>query len=525
MLVQYAVKVVLWEKEFSFLSLSSSVILWCCAGDSEILLDKESELPSPLTRKKLQAITAITAITIARVCSVLTALSKNRTNSLHGLGPRVVGILLGSRKGHVHFAFQKHPTSQPAFLIELQTPISGLAKEMASGLVRITLECDNKEEKMKKVGIPTRILEEPVWRTYCNGKKCGFAMKRERGDKEWKVLKAVEPISMGAGVLPAEKPGDEDREDDEGGSFRYYGLSNRFLKCPPTLDECEQVSPAMYYQAQKLISLCGWEPRLLPYVVDCKDVQNTNVTVYPSRTSEIVEANDGFSTGNEKYDHMSVVLECMLCGARVGLWAFHTTPRPAEFARLIGHAELNDKNEAASEMDKTNHHIQGTSDSENGEKASSIANCSATSLKRNVLNLTPEQNFHPTIYLPVVGRNLRTCFSSAFKPVNDDHHNSTSNGLVEATDQPKKVDGKVVEFDPIKHRHFCPWIASNGKLPPGWKQTLSALEHQKEFVYPSETTQASSSLIEVEDPVGFVKKLLTPTSAKRQKFELKKAHQ
>ncbi|KAI3761250.1 hypothetical protein L1987_51662 [Smallanthus sonchifolius] len=310
-------------------------------------------------------------------------------------------------------------------------------------------------------------------------------------------------------------------------------LLERFLKCPPTLDECEQVSHVMYYQAQKLISLCGWEPRLLPYVVDCKDVQNANVTVYPSITSEHVEANEGFSTQNEKYDHMSVVLECMLCGARVGLWAFHTTPRPAEFARLIGHAELNDKNEAAFEMDKTNHHIQETSDSENGEKASSIANGSVTSLNRNVLNLTiaggpppAEQNFHPTISLPVVGRNLRTCFSSAFEPINDDRHSSTSNGLVEATDQPKKVDGKTMEFDPInQHRHFCPWIASNEKLPPGWQQTLSTLERQKEFVYPSETTQVSSSLIEVEDPVGSVKKLLTPTSAKRQKFELKKAHQ
>ncbi|KAL8217631.1 hypothetical protein R6Q57_021004 [Mikania cordata] len=165
--------------------------------------DKESELPLPLTRKNLQA------ITIVRVRSVLTALSKNRANSCHGLGPRIVGTLFGPRKGHVHIAFQKQPNSQPAFLIELQTPISRLVKEMASGLVRITLESDKHDEKTKKFSDPRRILEEPVWRTYCNGKKCGFAMKRECGEKEWKVLKAVEPVSMGAGVLPAEKPDDE----------------------------------------------------------------------------------------------------------------------------------------------------------------------------------------------------------------------------------------------------------------------------------------------------------------------------
>jgi uncharacterized protein (TIGR01570 family) len=61
------------------------------------------------------------------------------------------------------------------------------------------LECDKEKEEEKK-GV--RLLEEPVWRTYCNGTKNGFATRRERVPKELKVLKAVEPISMGAGVLP-----------------------------------------------------------------------------------------------------------------------------------------------------------------------------------------------------------------------------------------------------------------------------------------------------------------------------------
>lgn len=118
-----------------------------------------------------------------------------------------MGTLFGYRRGHVHFAFQKDPNTQPAFLIELATPISGLVREMASGLVRIALECDRDEEKKG-----ARLLDEPVWRTYCNGKKCGFATKRECGAKEWKILKAVEPISMGAGVLPAENEGEGESE-------------------------------------------------------------------------------------------------------------------------------------------------------------------------------------------------------------------------------------------------------------------------------------------------------------------------
>ncbi|KVI06472.1 uncharacterized protein LOC112508744 isoform X2 [Cynara cardunculus var. scolymus] len=500
-------------------------------------------------------------------------------------------------------------------------------------------------------------------------------------------------------------------------------LLEHFLKSPPALeyvnghdnvsargfgDEREEVLPVLYYQAQKLISLCGWEPRLLPYIVDCKDVQdqsikggtlpdpseasnaqNASLTVYTSRTAENVETNQSPATGSEQYDHTSVVLDCRLCGARVGLWAFRTTPRPAEFVRLIGHAELNEENEAACQMDDANHPNVETSHAAKGEQTASIAKIGTTSSSRNLLNLTiaggpppAEQNFRPTISLPVVGQNLRRRFSSAFESVDGDqqpfkalsqvgkehmrlvqktnedaHHSATSNGSVDGvdngghmsvggdvimktatsgtnkpytatTDQLENVDGKssnsgdntpedlanvetlntvtgdlhspedegssktlgiedsaldhaaslnnvldtslavndnvqqspvidkncnkqvnnrdcgeqtpglplksssayledskqpsaakAMELDPIKqHRHFCPWIASSGKSAPGWKQTLSALERQKEFIYPSATTQASSSLIEVEDPVGSVKKLLTPPSAKRKKF-------
>ncbi|KAJ7956560.1 protein MIZU-KUSSEI 1-like [Quillaja saponaria] len=145
------------------------------------------------TRRKLQA------VAVSRLRSVLTVFNKNRANLPLGLGPRVVGTLFGCRRGHVHFAFQKDSTSKPAFLIELATPISGLVREMASGLVRIALECDKEKEAEKKA---VRLLEVTLWRTYCNGKKCGFATRRECGEKDWEILKAVEPISMGAGVLP-----------------------------------------------------------------------------------------------------------------------------------------------------------------------------------------------------------------------------------------------------------------------------------------------------------------------------------
>ncbi|KAK1372177.1 Protein MIZU-KUSSEI [Heracleum sosnowskyi] len=161
--------------------------------------DADSRISLSLTRKKLQS------IAVSRVHSVITAFAKNRAHLQQGLGPQVVGTLFGYRRGHVHFVFQKEPNSTPAFLVELATPITGLVREMASGLVRIALECSKGEEEEKRT---CRLVEEPTWRTFCNGKKSGVASRKECGPEEWKILKALGPISMGAGVLPAGNEGE-----------------------------------------------------------------------------------------------------------------------------------------------------------------------------------------------------------------------------------------------------------------------------------------------------------------------------
>ncbi|PIN25936.1 hypothetical protein CDL12_01350 [Handroanthus impetiginosus] len=146
----------------------------------------------------------LSVMAVSKLRSAL-ALGRARTHFSSGLGTKVVGTLFGHRRGHVHFAFQDDFKLSPAFLVELATPTSVLVKEMASGLVRIALECDKKTEKLKGF----KLLEEPIWRTYCNGKKCGYAMRRECGPEEWKVLNAIGPISMGAGVLPGPENGAE----------------------------------------------------------------------------------------------------------------------------------------------------------------------------------------------------------------------------------------------------------------------------------------------------------------------------
>ncbi|XP_028768692.1 protein MIZU-KUSSEI 1-like [Neltuma alba] len=145
---------------------------------------------------------------VSRFKSALTLFTKSRSPSSSLVGTRVVGTLFGNRRGRAHIAFQEDPKSHPPFLIELPTPTSVLVREMASGLVRIALECEkkknNKGKKSNGGGSGSgKLVEEPVWRSYCNGRKCGYASRVECGEEEWKILKAVEPISMGAGVIPA----------------------------------------------------------------------------------------------------------------------------------------------------------------------------------------------------------------------------------------------------------------------------------------------------------------------------------
>ncbi|KAI9117377.1 hypothetical protein K1719_011543 [Acacia pycnantha] len=166
-----------------------------------------------------------------------------------------------------------------------------------------------------------------------------------------------------------------------------------------------------YYQAQKLISLCGWTPRSLPYQVDCKDIpdlsvknivtdmKNKNLILHPANAAGSLEthANSKGSIG-EQMNPNSVVLDCCLCGASVGLWAFCTIPRPVEIFRLVGDTEIVEND------------TQGVT--------STLSNVTTSFHFSSSLNMTiaggpspAKQNFKATISLPVIGQNLRARFS------------------------------------------------------------------------------------------------------------------
>ena len=130
-------------------------------------------------------------------------------------GRKVTGTLFGLRRGHVTFAVQLDPRSEPLLLLELAMSTSSLVKEMSSGLVRIALECD----KVNVTVNNRKLFQEPTWTMYCNGRKCGYAVSRACGEFDWHVLSTVQSVSVGAGVIPVVE--DEKKSGGSEGELLY----------------------------------------------------------------------------------------------------------------------------------------------------------------------------------------------------------------------------------------------------------------------------------------------------------------
>ncbi|GAV62826.1 zf-C3HC domain-containing protein [Cephalotus follicularis] len=220
-----------------------------------------------------------------------------------------------------------------------------------------------------------------------------------------------------------------------------------------TGNEVESDSANLYYQAHKLISLCGWEPRSLPYVVDCTDRANQFVKGTNLLNLSYVDA-DGNSEAHDgpQSDPNSVVLDCRLCGASVGLWAFSTVPRPVELFRLVGYTELNgEKNSEThtvgngNSVESRGFVLDGVSNGVPAQKESS------SNLILTIAGGPPptKQNFKATISLPVIGRNLRVKFYS--KCHDQDHLISTSNDQSSSSIHGIRAEGDILSKENNDH--------------------------------------------------------------------------
>ncbi|KAF1895615.1 hypothetical protein Lal_00041896 [Lupinus albus] len=65
---------------------------------------------------------------------------------------------------------------------------------MQNGVVRIALESNYHSTPLRSI---------PVWTVFCNGKKTGFAAKRKASDHVRSVLKTMQCVTVGAGVIPS----------------------------------------------------------------------------------------------------------------------------------------------------------------------------------------------------------------------------------------------------------------------------------------------------------------------------------
>ncbi|KAG0478843.1 hypothetical protein HPP92_013562 [Vanilla planifolia] len=116
-------------------------------------------------------------------------------------------------------------------------------------------------------------------------------------------------------------------------------ISREDALCPHTL-------------AQKFISLCGWEPRWVPHVLDCEEYSAQSArnacsfdptndghhhSKFPDLTKNALSASAKKTKGKEKLFQESKcqskfpLLDCSLCGATVRVWDFPTVSRPSRF--------------------------------------------------------------------------------------------------------------------------------------------------------------------------------------------------
>ncbi|XP_076887399.1 protein MIZU-KUSSEI 1-like [Bidens hawaiensis] len=120
----------------------------------------------------------------------------------------ITGTIFGSRTGKVNLCIQTNPKSQtPILLLELTISTSFLAREMKNGNLRIALECSNELESSSEKSL----LSMPLWTMHCNGRKVGYAFKRQPTSTDINVLKHMETVHAGAGIVEAK---DVKRGDD-----------------------------------------------------------------------------------------------------------------------------------------------------------------------------------------------------------------------------------------------------------------------------------------------------------------------
>lgn len=149
---------------------------------------------------------------------------------------RMTGTLFGYRDARIALSLQDNPRCQPTLVVELALPTHALLRDLGTTAgARIVLESEkraadggdgagagasSRREREQQDGW---VLEESMWTMSCNGKKVGYAVRRDPTDDDIAVLETLWAVSMGGGVLPGIS--DMDGKDGEmaymRGSFEH----------------------------------------------------------------------------------------------------------------------------------------------------------------------------------------------------------------------------------------------------------------------------------------------------------------
>ncbi|XP_050208303.1 protein MIZU-KUSSEI 1 [Mercurialis annua] len=118
----------------------------------------------------------------------------------------ITGTIFGFRRGKVSFCIQTNPKSNsPLLVLEFSLPTAILAREMQAGILRIALECSTSNNSSSD------LLATSLWTVYCNGRKAGYAAKRRPSKVDMEVMKKMNSVNVGAGIIR----GKEFERDDE----------------------------------------------------------------------------------------------------------------------------------------------------------------------------------------------------------------------------------------------------------------------------------------------------------------------
>jgi len=168
-------------------------------------------------RKPSRALRAIRAlirslpIVAPAACRPASALPRRYTKPHGGSdGTRVTGTFYGHRRARVTLAVQERPGSLPSLVLEIGVPTGKLMQELsAGGHVRVALECEKKSKKSSQpdgsgAGGNVSLLELAMWTAYVNGRRVGYAVRREASEGDLAVMQLLSTVSVGAGVLPGD---------------------------------------------------------------------------------------------------------------------------------------------------------------------------------------------------------------------------------------------------------------------------------------------------------------------------------